>query len=203
MEFSTTGPIRLCPRRACLPVILAAAALLVAACGGTSSSGGVTPAASSGGASSSVAAAGGGATVTTHDGPLGTYLTDADGKTLYLFVADTGTTSTCTGACATHWPPLTTTGAPSGTGQVNPGSLGTTTRDDGSTQVTYAGHPLYYFAGDTAAGDMQGQGSNGSGAKWWIVAPNGNAITKAASGSGGGGSPAPSTSSGGGAGGWA
>src|SRR5262249_53340457 len=149
----------------------------------------------------------GAAVVTTHSSPIGTYLTDAQGRTLYLFVADTGDTSTCTGGCAKAWPPLTTTGTPTGTGQVNAAWLGTTMRDDGSTQVTYAGHPLYYFAADSSAGAMMGQGSNGAGAKWWVVAPTGNSITKAApaggsgSGSSGGGStPAPSSTK---AGGWA
>ena len=204
MHISTTGSAL---RRARLAVVLTAGAILMAACGGTSSGGTTTTA---GGSAAGGAASGGStgaAVVTTHSSPIGTYLTDAQGRTLYLFVADTGDTSTCTGGCATAWPPLTTTGTPTGSGQVNAAWLGTTVRDDGTTQVTYAGHPLYYFARDTSAGAMMGQGSNGAGAKWWVVAPSGNSITKAApaggsgSGSSGGGStPAPSSTK---AGGWA
>ncbi len=143
--------------------------LVTAACGASSS-----------GTSAAGAAAGGSGAVVvaTHDSPLGTYLTDAGGRTLYVFAADTAGASTCIGQCATYWPPLTTSGAPTADGKAAAAMLGTTTRTDGSTQVTYAGHPLYYYAQDAAAGDQKGQGSNGSGAKWWIVSPSGESITK-------------------------
>jgi predicted lipoprotein with Yx(FWY)xxD motif len=114
--------------------------------------------------------------VTTHTGPDGTYLTDSTGKTLYLFAADTGTTSTCAGQCATFWPPLVTSGAPTAGSGVTASMLSTTKRADGTTQVDYNGHPLYYFAGDKAVGQTTGQGINQSGGLWWLVAPNGNAI---------------------------
>ena len=89
----------------------------------------------------------------------GTALVDGTGRALYLFEADTGTTSTCTGACAQVWPPLLTPGqAPVTTGAAQASLVGTSPRADGTRQVTYDGHPLYYFAGDKAPGDVKGQG---------------------------------------------
>jgi predicted lipoprotein with Yx(FWY)xxD motif len=80
--------------------------------------------------------------------------------TLYTHAGDSATTSTCTGQCATAWPPLATTGQPSaGTGVT--GQLGTLTRVDGTMQVTYGGLPLYYWQGDTKGGDVTGNGVNG------------------------------------------
>jgi predicted lipoprotein with Yx(FWY)xxD motif len=113
--------------------------------------------------------------------PLGEILVDGAGRTLYLFKADTGTTSTCYGACAASWPPLLTAGKPTGSGGVNASQLGTSARSDHTTQVTYHGHPLYHFAADTAPGQTKGQGLNAFGALWYVVGPNGNAITTAAS----------------------
>jgi predicted lipoprotein with Yx(FWY)xxD motif len=107
---------------------------------------------------------------------LGQILVDGNGMTLYLFVADTGTTSTCYTSCATIWPPVLTTGAPqAGTG-ASASLLGTTTRTDGKIEVTYAGHPLYYFVQDKTAGDTTGQGVNSFGALWWVLSPSGAAI---------------------------
>ena len=80
--------------------------------------------------------------------------------TLYTHAGDSATSSTCTGECATAWPPLTATGQPTaGTGVT--GKLGTLTRADGTTQVTYAGLPLYYWQGDAKAGDVTGNGVEG------------------------------------------
>jgi len=101
---------------------------------------------------------------------------DAQGRTLYLWDADHGSKSTCSGACAQAWPPVTTTATPKASGAVKASLLGTTKRADGSREVTYAGHPLYTFAGDTQAGQTTGQGSNGFGAPWWVVTPAGKAL---------------------------
>lgn len=117
-------------------------------------------------------------TIGTASGSLGTFLVDRQGRTLYLWEADTGGTSTCSGSCAAAWPPLLTKGKPTATGGAKSNLLGTTTRSGGATQVTYDGHPLYRYLGDTADGDTNGQGSNGFGALWWVVAPSGTAITK-------------------------
>lgn len=107
----------------------------------------------------------------------GTALVDGTGRALYLFEADTGTTSTCAGACAQVWPPLLTSGpAPLTTGAAQASLVGTSPRADGTRQVTYAGHPLYHFAGDTAPGDVKGQGINNFGGGWYVVAPSGDEI---------------------------
>lgn len=116
-------------------------------------------------------------TITTAESDLGTYLTDDEGLALYLWEADTGGESTCTDACAEAWPPVVTEGEPQADGDVEAELLGTVEREDGSTQVTYDGQPLYYFVQDTAEGDTNGQGSDGFGALWWLVAPDGAAIT--------------------------
>jgi predicted lipoprotein with Yx(FWY)xxD motif len=114
--------------------------------------------------------------VSTAGGELGEHLVGPNQHTIYLFEKDTGTTSTCTGACASAWPPLLTTGAPMASGGAQAGLLGTTTRDDGTTQVTYGGHPMYYYSGDTAPGDTAGQEVDAYGAEWYVVAPSGEAV---------------------------
>jgi len=162
-------------------------ALVLAACGGSGSSNSGTS--SSSGASSTPIygaappstsntsnSAGAASTLSTTTSSLGTFLVDAKGRTLYLWNADKGSMSTCTGACAQAWPPLTTTGTPKASGAVKSSLLGTTKRSDGSREVTYAGHPLYTFAGDTQPGQTTGEGSNGFGAPWWVVSPAGKAL---------------------------
>jgi predicted lipoprotein with Yx(FWY)xxD motif len=133
--------------------LLAGAVLVVAAC--TSSAPSSAPV--GGGGASSAA----GVIVNAASSPgLGMVLTGPNGMTLYTHAGDTATSSTCTGACATAWPPLDTTGQPmAGTGVT--GSLGTLTRPDGTTQVSFGGHPLYYWQGDTKAGDVTGNGIEG------------------------------------------
>ncbi|MEU8002239.1 hypothetical protein AB0B66_13835 [Catellatospora sp. NPDC049111] len=116
-------------------------------------------------------------TVQTKQGPMGTYLTDGQGRSLYLFAADTAGTSTCEGTCAAAWPPLVTTGAPQAGSGVSADKLKTVARPDGSMQVVYDNHPLYYFVKDAKAGDTNGQGLDAFGALWWLVAPAGSAIT--------------------------
>ena len=110
---------------------------------------------------------------------LGQILVDSKGRTVYLFVADSGATSSCnSAACVQYWPPVLTAGAPSAGAGADPALLGTTQRKDGTAQVTYAGHPLYYFAGDTKAGDTNGEGLDAFGAGWDVVNPMGNKIEK-------------------------
>ena len=103
-------------------------------------------------------------------------LVDAKGRTLYLFEADKATKSTCYGACAGVWPPLTASGAPKAGPHVVASELGTTKRTDGTTEVTYHGHPLYYYAGDAQPGDTKGQALNQFGAEWYVLAPSGSKI---------------------------
>jgi len=114
--------------------------------------------------------------ITTHKGALGTYLTDGAGNTVYLWEADPKGKSECTGTCATYWPPVL--GLPQALGKVSQAGLGTLTRAGGKKQVTYHGHPLYYFVGDSKPGQTKGQGSMGSDALWWVVNAAGKAITK-------------------------
>jgi predicted lipoprotein with Yx(FWY)xxD motif len=133
--------------------------------------------------SASSQASGGAAIVKAASSPLGQILVDGSGRTLYLYTPDTGTTSTCTGSCASVWPPDTTTGKPQESG-LNASLLGTTTRtDDHATQVTYDGHPLYYYSGDAKPGDVNGEGLMSI---WYVLSPAGSAITS---------TPAPSASS--------
>jgi predicted lipoprotein with Yx(FWY)xxD motif len=107
----------------------------------------------------------------------GNALVDGGGRALYLFEADTGTASTCSGPCAQVWPPLLTTGAAPATADgVQAGLVASSPRADGTTQVTYNGHPLYYFAGDKGPGDVRGQGIDNFGGGWYVVTPTGDKI---------------------------
>lgn len=115
-------------------------------------------------------------TLGTRSGPDGTYLTDNRGVTLYDFVNDTPTSSSCVAACASQWPPLT--GTATAGSQVQGSLITTITRPDGTKQVAYNGHPLYYYAGDSAAGQTNGQGQNLNGGLWWLISPAGDEIKK-------------------------
>jgi predicted lipoprotein with Yx(FWY)xxD motif len=107
---------------------------------------------------------------------LGQTLVDGQGRTLYLFEADRAGKSECDGGCATAWPPVIGGGTPqAGTG-VTGALLGTTIRRDGGVQVTYGGHPLYRYAGDSKPGDVTGQGLDQFGAKWYVIGAGGNKI---------------------------
>ena len=185
--------------------------LAVAACSSSSSTTSSGPAASSPAAApaatqaSSPAATGqpsGTATVSLAaiSGIPGQALVGGSGRTLYLFQADKNRTSACSGACAAAWPPYIVTGTPQAGSGVNQALLGTIIRPDGTMQLTYDGHPLYYFVGDTGPGTDKGQGIDGFGAKWWLVAPTGSSITTAVTigGSGAGSSPSSSGYGGGG-----
>ncbi len=109
---------------------------------------------------------------------LGTILTDAQGYTLYLYEPDNGKgPGTCTGTCATLWPPLTTSGQPTAGAGVTSSLLGTTPLSNGSMQVTYNGWPLYRYSSDQKPGDVNGQGKL---SKWYVVSPQGSAIQGAA-----------------------
>ena len=108
--------------------------------------------------------------------PYGAYLVDAEGKTLYLFMADTDGSSTCNDDCAGAWPPLTTEGEAMAGDGVEASMLGTVEREDGTMQVTYNGHPLYYFVRDESAGDTNGQDVEGFGAEWYLVSPSGEQV---------------------------
>jgi predicted lipoprotein with Yx(FWY)xxD motif len=129
--------------------------------------------------SSPASAAGGstGTAITTVHTSLGTILAAGSKRlTVYLWEADKGSTSTCSGPCAQVWPPVTTTSAPQAEGGAVAADLGTTTRSDGTKQVTYNGHPLYWYTGDSQTGETTGQGSTGFGASWYVMSPSGSKI---------------------------
>ena len=155
------------------------AAVVVAACSSGASSSAAAPAASPAGGSSSSAGASssGGTVITTAKSSGGTVLASSSGRAVYLWAKDTGDMSNCNGACAGAWPPVTTTGTATASGGAKASDIGTITRSDGTKQVTYDGHPLYYFSGDSGPGTASGQGSDAFGAKWWLVAPTGSDIT--------------------------
>jgi predicted lipoprotein with Yx(FWY)xxD motif len=159
--------------------ILAAVALaaLVAACstgvGGPTATPASSPTAKSAPTTGAVSVE-----VTVASSSLGSHLVGPDGKALYLLTTDTANTSTCSGDCATNWPPLVVedpTAATAGSGVT--GTIGTFARGD-TNQVAINDVPLYYFAGDTAAGEIKGQGLGGV---WFVVAPDGTALQAAGS----------------------
>lgn len=134
-----------------------------------------------GGGTAAVALSKGNATVRPRHTALGTILADAKGRTLYLFKQDTGTISTCSGACAAKWPPALAGSRPTVGDGLDDAALGTTKRADGRVQVTYAGHPLYRFAGDQGKpGRVAGQGVNAFGGRWFVVGTDGKARTRTA-----------------------
>jgi predicted lipoprotein with Yx(FWY)xxD motif len=114
------------------------------------------------------------ALLTTADSDLGEIVVDGEGMTVYMFDNDTqgGDASTCEGECAANWPAVTTDSDDPAVDGVT-GEVGTITGVDGETQVTLNGWPLYYFAGDSAAGDVNGQGVNGV---WWVLTPDGEKV---------------------------
>jgi predicted lipoprotein with Yx(FWY)xxD motif len=175
-----------------LNVLTAAAAIpllvIAAACGSDSSAATPTSTAAAATASPATSASGQPATVDVATNPsLGTILVDAQGRTLYLFEKDSGTTSQCSDACAVAWPPLLATGqATTGMGATE-SLIGTTKRADGQTQVTYNGHPLYTFVQDQNAGDTKGEGVNAYGAKWFALSASGDEVTAPAAASNGAG----------------
>jgi predicted lipoprotein with Yx(FWY)xxD motif len=152
---------------------LFASAAIIAAC--SSQTGGAT----TGPVATNPPAAGGPiALVVATDATLGAHVTGKDGMSLYVFAKDTTPgTSACVGDCAGTWPPLTVASATDATaGSGVTGAIGTITRPDGKIQVTLAGAPLYYYSGDSAAGDTKGQGKGGV---WSVASPAGTPVAGA------------------------
>jgi predicted lipoprotein with Yx(FWY)xxD motif len=158
--------------------VLAGAAALIAACGSsaapstsasTPTTGGTSPATSQQSNSSSSSST---VTIMTQNTSKGTVLANAQGQTIYWFAIDTPTKSNCNGSCASFWPPVIgKAAAASGMTLPLPHGFGTITRADGDVQATYFGHPLYTYMGDTAAGQINGNGKNLSGGLWWAMTP--------------------------------
>ena len=149
-------------------------ALAISACGG---SGGTTaPPTTASGRPATVGLA--------NEGNLGGILVDTQGRSLYLFQKDIGTTSECSGACAAAWPPLRDAGNPVVGTDLSVSKLGTTQRSDGRRQVTYNGHPLYLYSGDRKPGDTNGQGLNVFGGGWFALSAAGNMVSGTGTGGG-------------------
>jgi predicted lipoprotein with Yx(FWY)xxD motif len=175
-----------------LPILMAGAGIALAACGTAATYGSTTTATSPSAVAASSAPAYGqpasatpsatsvpqpaGSQLASRATGLGQILVDARGISLYLFEADHGTTSVCYGSCAQNWPPLLTSGSPTVMGNLSPMLIGTTARTDGTRQVTYNGHPLYFFVGDRKPGDTTGEGINAFGGGWDVVSPSGAKI---------------------------
>jgi predicted lipoprotein with Yx(FWY)xxD motif len=163
---------------------VAAIAFAVAGCGGSSgaqagSAYGSATGQPTAAASAPAAPAGnrsGAASITLANSNLGKILVNSKGQTLYLFQADKRSASTCNGACASAWPPVITNGTPVAGAGVSSAKLGTTKRGDGTAEVTYNGHPLYTFVGDSSPGQATGEGNQGFGAEWDVVSAAGNTI---------------------------
>src|SRR3954451_6612515 len=148
--------------------VLAAALLSMAACGGSNSSDSSSkPKASSASPSASSA---GGSQIKVASTSKGTVLTDDKGRVLYMFNPDNRGDSVCYDQCAAAWPPVLTTGKPTAGNGADASLLGTTTRKDGKTQVTYNKYPLYTFAFDAKPGDTNGQAVKSI---WWVLNPAG------------------------------
>ena len=178
---------------------LAVALLAAAACSSGSSSGSTS---SGSGTSPSAGSAASSTVITTKTSSGGSFLTNGAGRAVYLFMADSTGKSNCDSACASAWPPVIASGQPTASGSAQASDLATITRSDGTKQVTYDGHPLYYFVGDTGPGTDKGQGIDGFGAKWWLVAPTGSSITTAVTVGGSGAGSSPSSGGYGGGGGY-
>ncbi len=118
-------------------------------------------------------------------GGLGPIVIDRGLHTVYVFSNDSGTKSSCYDACATRWPPMTTQSNPIARDGIDASKLGTTEREDGSLQVTFAGHPLYDYLGDTAAAEANGNDIDAFGGQWHVISPDGEELPAPAKGAGG------------------
>jgi predicted lipoprotein with Yx(FWY)xxD motif len=165
--MTRSAPITFLATLVALPV----AVLAVAGCGGGGSATPTPPKTADGRA----------ATLGVGSVGLGKILVNSQARTLYLFKKDSGTTSSCFGACVANWPPLRARGTPTVGSGAKASLVATTMRSDGKAQVTYNGHPLYTFSGDERAGDTNGEGVNAFGGNWYVVDPSGNQIVTSTS----------------------
>jgi predicted lipoprotein with Yx(FWY)xxD motif len=163
-------------RRSLLALAPAVAAIAIAGCGGGGANYSGNHTAAPAGGSHRTAARSASGTVQVRTTKLGRILVDSQGRSLYLFEKDTGPASTCYGACASLWPPLTVSGSPKAGAGIVASKLATTKRKDGQAEVAYNGHPLYYYAGDQQPGDTTGEGLDQFGAAWDVVATTGRGI---------------------------
>ncbi len=161
-----------------LPIVVAAAAGL-AACGSSTSTAKDDSAASAAPAAT-VSAKGPKLRIVGSD--YGQILASSRGRALYLFTADTGKASNCSGDCATAWPPYIVKRKPVAGSGVKSGLIGTSRRSDGRLQATYAGHPVYFYEGDNEPGEVLCQAVNEFGGYWYVVRSNGKAVARSTRG---------------------
>ena len=154
-----------------LPAVGLMGLIALAGCGSSSTTSSTTEATSG----STPASGGGGATIDVADNPkLGEVLVDSQGKTVYMFEKDDeADESYCNGSCAKVWPPVTTMGQPTAGSGISSSKLTSFKRDDGSTQVAFAGHPLYTYVKDEDTEDAYGNGLDQFGAEWYALHPTG------------------------------
>jgi predicted lipoprotein with Yx(FWY)xxD motif len=171
--------------RIVLPILIVVVGAIIAVVA-TTSSGAKTTFKSSAPAASSISL---------HQTRVGKALVDAQGRTLYLFAGDRPSTSRLSAAGRSVWPPFTSNSVPAAVGGATAGAIG---RIAATKQVTYNGHPLYYYVGDHAPGQIAGQGLNEFGARWYVLSSPGAAITIAAASSTSQAATSSSTSGGGG-----
>jgi predicted lipoprotein with Yx(FWY)xxD motif len=139
--------------------------------------------ASSGGSTKAGAAVAPGAAVSASQTSLGKTLVDANGRALYLFQGDKPNVSTLSAAGRAVWPPFTSVTTPHALGGTSAAQISTIKGPNGSSQIAYNGHPLYYYVGDHNPGQTAGQALKEFGALWYVLAPSGAAITSAPSSS--------------------
>ena len=170
--MTRTNPITFLAGAAVVPLV----ALAVAGCGGSDDGGeataAVTPPKTSSGKSATLGVA---------QADLGKFLVESRGRTVYLFQKDSTAKSNCSGECAIQWPPVRSGGTPTVGKGLSASKVGTTARSDGKPQVTYNGHPLYLYEGDSGPGDTNGQGLNAFGGSWFVLSPAGDEITTSGS----------------------
>jgi predicted lipoprotein with Yx(FWY)xxD motif len=164
-------------RRILIPIgvlaVVAAIVAIAAAAGGGSSGGAYGSSATA----ATPTGAGPTSAVSTRTGDDGTYLVDGNGRALYLFEADKPNVSKCDSGCQSIWPGFKAGAKPPvAKGGALAGKLGVTSSAQGDRLVTYNGHPLYYYVGDKAPGNMNGQGLDQFGAEWYVLSPAGNKI---------------------------
>jgi predicted lipoprotein with Yx(FWY)xxD motif len=147
-----------------LAIVVAVIAVIVLAVGGGSARSRQSPAAA-------------GSAVSVRSTSLGKTLVDANGRTLYLFEGDKANVSALSSAGLAVWPRFTAAGTVKAGNGAQGGKIGTLTGPGGIRQVTYGGHPLYYYVGDSKPGSTRGQNLNEFGALWYVLAPGGNAVT--------------------------
>jgi predicted lipoprotein with Yx(FWY)xxD motif len=153
-----------------------AIALIAVACGTTASAYSSTPYGSAAPARATISVVGKATRLGAARSSLGRIVVDGRERTLYLFEKDKNHRSACYGACAQYWPPLLSHGTPIARAGVKQSLVGTTRRRNGSMQVTYAGHPLYRYVGDTRPGQTNGAGLQDFGGGWDPISPSGRKV---------------------------